>query len=117
MRHRTITKRWTLCFAGLAILLSAGCNEESSPTDNPPVVESGQQEDHGGWWCAEHGLPEEDCSMCSSEAAARFKEQDDWCEEHNRAKSQCFKCDPALAEKFAKLYEAKYGEEPPPITE
>jgi hypothetical protein len=55
--------------------------------------------------------------MCSAQAAAKFKEKDDWCEEHSRAESQCFICDPSRAEKFAKLYEAKYGEQPPKRTE
>ena len=75
--------------------------------------EEGDGHDHGGWWCVEHGVPEEDCSICSSDAAAKFKEKGDWCEEHNRAESQCFKCDPSRAEKFAKLYEAKFGHKPP----
>ena len=34
-------------------------------------------------------------------------------DEHNRAESQCFKCDPSRAEKFVKLYEAKFGTKPP----
>ncbi|GIW93151.1 MAG: hypothetical protein KatS3mg110_1192 [Pirellulaceae bacterium] len=73
--------------------------------------------DHSGWWCVEHGVPEKDCTLCSAQAAARFREQGDWCEEHNRAESQCFICDPARAEKFIKLYEAKFGQKPPAPTE
>ncbi len=73
--------------------------------------------DHSGWWCVEHGVPEKVCSICSSKAADKFKEEGDWCEEHGRAKSQCFKCDPSKAEKFARLYEAKYGKQPPQATD
>jgi hypothetical protein len=36
------------------------------------------------------------------------------CKENDRAKSQCFICDPSLQEKYAALYRAKYGKEPPP---
>ncbi len=49
--------------------------------------------------------------MCG--AAEKYKAKGDWCAEHNRAESQCFKCDPSRAEKFAKLYEAKFGKKPP----
>ena len=75
------------------------------------------QDAHGDWWCAEHGVPEEDCTVCNEAAAKRYREKGDWCEEHNRAESQCFKCDPKRAEKFAKLYEAKYGKKPPKPTD
>lgn len=72
---------------------------------------------HGGWWCYEHGIPEEECSMCDADVAADFKAKGDWCEEHNRADSQCFICHPELKQKFVALYEAKYGEKPPEPTE
>jgi hypothetical protein len=73
--------------------------------------------DHSGWWCDEHGIPEEECSLCSKKVETECKEKGDWCQEHERAKSQCFKCDPSLKEKYAKKYRDKYGKEPPPITE
>lgn len=101
---------------------AAGCNQASENKSTGGDSEVSAQKDaqpdadghdHSGWWCVEHGIPEEVCSMCSSKAAAKFKEQGDWCEKHNRAASQCFQCDPALAEKFSKLYEAKYGHKPP----
>jgi hypothetical protein len=69
---------------------------------------------HDEWWCAEHGVPEEICSICMSEAAAKkmFKDKGDWCELHDRAKSQCFKCDPAKFQKYEDMYVAKYGKKP-----
>ena len=82
----------------------------SSPSAIGPATD-------GGYWCVEHGIPEEACSMCSSKAADDFKAKGDWCEEHSRAESQCFKCDPSRAEKYAKLYEAKFGHAPPQPTE
>ncbi len=80
-------------------------------------AEADSQDGHGDWWCAEHGVPEEDCSVCNEAAAKRYREKGDWCEEHNRAESQCFQCDPKRAEKFARLYEAKYGKKPPKPTD
>ena len=97
-----------------ALALFVGCGQQTTDTTSEgqtPSVNDGH--DLAGWWCNEHGIPEEDCSMCSSTAAAKFKENGDWCDEHNRAESQCFKCDPSRAEKFAKLYEAKAGKKPP----
>ncbi len=73
--------------------------------------------DHGGWWCDEHGIPEEICGQCNVKLAAELKKKGDWCKEHDRPDSQCFICHPDLKEKFAAQYRAKYGKEPPPIEE
>jgi hypothetical protein len=86
---------------------SAGTSVPSAET----VAESGHNLD--GWWCSEHGVPEDDCSMCSTEAAAQCKAKGDWCKEHDRADSQCFVCHPELEAKFAARYEAKFGKKPP----
>jgi hypothetical protein len=103
-----------------AILTVSGCAGDKPAADNNATgstTTTASHGDHSGWWCVEHAIPEEDCSMCSSAAAKEFKDKDDWCEEHNRAESQCFICDPSRAEKYAKLYEAKYGKKPPAATE
>lgn len=106
------------------LVITAGCGSSGDSTlsgasgdNSAKTVAAAPDHAHGGWWCVEHGIPEEECSMCSAKAAASFKEKGDWCEEHNRAESQCFKCDPSRAEKFAKLYAAKFGHSPPEPTE
>ena len=68
---------------------------------------------HNGWWCVEHGVPEEECALCDPSLVAKFKEAGDWCKEHDRPESQCFICSPARFEKFAARYEAKTGHKPP----
>lgn len=68
---------------------------------------------HDGWWCDEHGVPEAECSMCSAKVAKDCKAKGDWCAKHDRAKSQCFICDPKLKDKFAAIYKAKEGKDPP----
>lgn len=105
------------------ILVATGCNQsgtggQAGATDaGKPVADKGDKK-HDEWWCAEHGIPEEICSMCSEKVAKEFKAKGDWCEKHDRAKSQCFICDPSLKEKYAAMYRAKYdGKEPPPIEE
>jgi hypothetical protein len=103
-------------FAALA-MLGAGCGSQLGPpkgtskgTGGPGVASS---DDDSGWWCVEHGVPEEECSMCSTKMAAEFKKKGDWCKEHDRAESQCFICNPDRSEKFASRYEAKFGKKPP----
>ena len=66
-----------------------------------------------GYWCAEHGVPEEICAQCSTNLAADFQKKGDWCEEHSRPDSQCFIHHPELEAKFIAQYEAKFGEKPP----
>jgi len=105
--------------AAIAVF-SSGCGQATDDGVTEPAADASHEgeegDDHTGWWCVEHAVPEEECSMCSAKAAAKFREKGDRCEEHNRAESQCFKCDPSRADKFAELYEAKFGKKPPQPT-
>jgi hypothetical protein len=110
-----------LALSPLAALVVGGCNKESPKTEAPKrkpiqVAEKSDKEghDHGGWWCDEHGVPEEVCGQCNAKVVAQFKKQGDWCKEHDRPDSQCFVCHPELKERFAAQHRAKYGKEPPP---
>ena len=40
--------------------------------------------DHSGWWCNEHGVPEDECALCKTSLVADFKAKGDWCDEHDR---------------------------------
>ena len=86
-----------------------GASNNQLTPDGEPV--------HGGYWCYEHAIPEEQCAMCQPKLAAEMREKGDWCEEHTRPDSLCFKCHPENAEKFIALYEAKYGKKPPKATD
>ena len=111
----------------LAIAFIAGCGESRTAAPEAETKtdahdhsahtsaseDSATAGDHSGWWCVEHGIPEDVCSMCDSKVAAEFQRKGDWCDGHNRAKSQCFHCDPALEQRFAVQYEARYGKQPP----
>lgn len=104
-------------FAG-AVLVAGGCHKAEPVADNKDkgkgAAPGDEKDDHSGWWCKPHGIPEEECSMCSEEYAKKCKEKGDWCDKHDRAASQCFICNPEYKEKFAAKYRAKYGTEPPP---
>jgi hypothetical protein len=106
----------------VVLAVTLGCGQPAANTDDATTTATNTAEEshghtHGGWWCAEHGVPEEVCARCNTKLAAEFQRKGDWCPDHERPKSQCFVCDPALAEHFAAQYKAKYGEAPPPIEE
>ena len=99
-------------------LIAIGCESKSEKKDAKVVAKSEEKKPEaadGGheWWCNEHGVKEEECSMCNAKVAKAFQAKGDWCKEHSRAKSQCFICDPKLKAKFAADYVAKFGKQPP----
>jgi hypothetical protein len=118
--------RNTLGLALVAALLAfgLGCGSDgkqppSDPTKDPKAAkDKNGGTKHEGWWCDEHGIPEDECSMCSTKVANAFKAKGDWCEKHDRAMSQCFFCKPERREFYAAMYRAKNnGKDPPPIEE
>src|SRR4051794_20593472 len=110
-----------LALVAALVIFGLGCGSgdgkqpPSDPTKDPKAAKDGEKTKHEDWWCDEHGIPEDECSMCSAKVAKECKAKGDWCDKHERAKSQCFICDPSLKEKYAAKYRAKYGTEPPPI--
>ena len=113
---------------GLGTASLTGCNSNSktaapagdqpASTDGPDADDHAEAgDDHSGWWCVEHGVPEGECALCDTSLVAEFKAKGDWCEQHNRPESQCFQCDPKRFERFAARYEAKFGKQPPEPTE
>jgi hypothetical protein len=83
------------------------------PAENTAAAETAHGHDHSGWWCPEHGVPEEECGLCDAKLAAEMQRKGDWCKQHDRPDSQCFICHPELEATFAARYEAKYGKQPP----
>ncbi len=99
----------------LSMIALSGCSNGETATEEAagPAAATNVDLSHGGWWCVEHGVPEEECALCDKTLVAKFKEAGDWCEEHDRPESQCFICSPARFDKFAARYEAKTGHKPP----
>jgi hypothetical protein len=106
-------KSFALIAGSLALCMAAiGCGQAPSNAASSDT-EKVSTHTHESWWCSEHGVPEEVCAQCSSKIAKEFKAKGDWCAKHDRPESQCFVCHPELEAKFAALYEAKYGKQPP----
>jgi cobalt-zinc-cadmium efflux system membrane fusion protein len=100
----------------VAIALTfAACSKSSKggAAANSATVKEAASHSHEGWWCDEHGVPEDVCALCNPDLVADFKAKKDWCEKHNRPDSQCFICHPEKEAEFAALYEAKFGKKPP----
>ena len=47
-------------------------------------------------WCAEHWVPESECTRCNPALVEKFKADGDWCGEHNLPESHCRQCNPRL---------------------
>jgi cobalt-zinc-cadmium efflux system membrane fusion protein len=97
----------------LAGLLAGGCGRGAPQGPEGAPAPAAAADDHSGWWCGEHGVPEAICARCNPKVAAECQKKGDWCKEHNHPESQCFLCNPKRAEQFAKQYEVKYGKKPP----
>jgi cobalt-zinc-cadmium efflux system membrane fusion protein len=114
-----------MLFAILLIACSIGCGqsgqvpiaangENATGHAVAASIPAGHAHTHcEGWWCDEHGVPEEVCGQCNPKLAAEFQKKGDWCQEHDRPDSQCFICHPEQEARFAAKYEAKYGKKPP----
>lgn len=58
----------------------------------PAGVKPGSHED----WCAEHAVPESQCTRCNADLIPAFKATNDWCAEHGLPESQCKICNPGI---------------------
>src|SRR4051812_5876880 len=97
---------------GLSVIACSKTSKDEAAANSASVKEVAGHS-HEGWWCDEHGVPEEVCAQCNAKLVADFKAKNDWCEKHNRPDSQCFVCHPEKEAEFAALYEAKFGKKPP----
>src|SRR5262245_55287203 len=105
--------KYVIGLASLITVMSLGCGRSAdvAPTGNAAA----EAHNHGGWWCDEHGVPEEVCARCNIKLVADFKAKGDWCQDHDRPDSQCFVCHPDKQAEFAAQYQAKYGKQPPQL--
>lgn len=116
MNWMTKMRFTSLGLVAVYALVISGCGgSDATPSgsDTEDVTVTDVDLSHGGWWCVEHGVPEEECALCDKSLVSKFKEDDDWCDEHERPESQCFICSPSRFDKYVAKYEAKTGNKPP----
>lgn len=58
---------------------------------NDPSLESQSLD-----WCAEHQVPESQCTLCHADLIDSFKAKNDWCAEHGIPESHCRLCNPGI---------------------
>ena len=105
---------WSALCIGIMSIAGCGKSAEKIASNTPTMAnQTDAAHSHDGWWCDEHGVPEEVCTQCNASLVADFKAKGDWCKEHDRPDSQCFICHPEREAEFAAQYEAKYGTKPP----
>ena len=97
-----------LCFAATVALAVAGCGGGASPPAGSPAttqvasppagtghaagIVPGSHED----WCAEHQVPETQCTRCDPSLIPAFQAANDWDAAHGLPMSQCTIHDPNL---------------------
>jgi len=104
--------------SAFALFALVGCGQPVASTTGKEkkekeVAKAEPTNDGHGWWCDEHGVVEEECSMCQKKVFKKLKPEE-ICPKHmDRAKAQCFICNPELWEKSKAVYVTKYGKQPP----
>src|SRR5262245_60571705 len=98
---------WKYSLVGSILIASlslSGCGKAPHGTGTkatPATQATAETDAHDGWWCYEHGVPEEVCTRCHAALAADFKAKNDWCKEHDLPDSQCFIHHPEKEAEFA----------------
>ena len=75
---------------------SSGDTKPDSDQSETGVSQSDTLSTESADWCAEHRVPESQCTLCHPELVAKFKAAGDWCGEHNLPESHCRLCNPDL---------------------
>ncbi|MCM2271931.1 MAG: efflux RND transporter periplasmic adaptor subunit [candidate division Zixibacteria bacterium] len=103
-------KNWVLYLiilaAGIAVglgsrsFMSSEPSAESAETTSEYSANDGHGNDTSGAstldWCAEHRVPESQCTLCHPELIAEFKAKNDWCGGHGLPESHCRLCNPDI---------------------
>ncbi len=96
MKYLAIVGFLVLVIAVVALIVKSGNIVGSKHEDgNVLEAEEGKGVDKSDW-CAEHQVPESECTKCHSDLIEKFKDKGDWCGEHGVPESHCRLCNPDL---------------------
>src|SRR5688500_18523629 len=84
-----MSARFAFLFLSFALITGCTKDDASKPKSEaeghaPVGVKPGSHED----WCAEHAVPESQCTRCNADLIPAFKATHDWCEDHQLPLSQ-----------------------------
>lgn len=85
----------TALLLSFALLSACSADDQTQPDPSLHASENvvpGSYED----WCAEHEVPETQCTRCDPSLVAAFKATNDWCAEHGVPESLCRPCNPDI---------------------
>jgi hypothetical protein len=108
-RLRSLALALAVALTSIALTTVASCSKDGGSSKAAPAqqpqqqptadkghapagVKPGSHED----WCAEHQVPESQCTRCSPDLVPAFKATNDWCAEHGLPESQCKICNPEI---------------------
>jgi cobalt-zinc-cadmium efflux system membrane fusion protein len=69
---------------------------DHGPGEHGLVVAPGSEGEEVSDWCAEHAVPESECTACHPELIGRFRASGDWCAGHGLPESHCRLCNPGI---------------------
>ncbi len=98
LNAHSCSRSWTHLLAMIALAIVFAFSLMSCKSAQSPKTEA---DSHGTEtavvdWCAEHRVPESQCTKCHPNLVAAFKAKSDWCNEHGVPESHCYACHPAL---------------------
>lgn len=78
----------------VALLNDGNADEASTVMENPIVLLSSEAVVVD--WCAEHSVPESECTQCNPSLIDQYKASNDWCAGHSLPESHCRLCNPDI---------------------
>ncbi len=78
----------------MVLLNNTEADKEDTTTENLSLQVSGNIDVLD--WCAEHAVPESECTQCNPSLIDHYKTSNDWCVGHDLPESHCRLCNPEI---------------------
>ena len=106
MQTPHVTRAAFVALMLMAAIFSLSCTRENKEA---PTTEQAAPGEASIDWCAEHRVPESECTQCNPALVAAFKAKPDWCVEHGVPESHCYQCNNGLSFPQEAAYLARAG--------
>ncbi len=102
--HNLPESQCDICNPGLKIGKATQTEAAPSLSQEGASEEHSQAKSANVDWCAEHRVPESQCTKCHPELIEGFKAKHDWCGGHGVPESHCYLCNTGLKFEQEALY-------------